>query len=177
MPVNIGSKNLKAAYVGNKPIKAIYLGSKQVWTSKPTEVLPNNTSTNGTRDNFRALLVKHGLNYKTVEELPFNLDTSNVTKMSSMFRGCSSLVSVPDLDTSQVTNMYGMFQDCSSLVSVPDLDTSRVRIMGYMFYNCSSLTDGNVRLIGRHPSVSTFNMLTGSGLTREPFYDTSGNPI
>ena len=153
MPVNIGSKNLKAAYVGNKPIKAIYLGSKQVWTSKPTEVLPNNTSTNGTRDNFRALLVKHGLNYKTVEELPFNLDTSNVTKMSSMFRGCSSLV------------------------SVPDLDTSRVRIMGYMFYNCSSLTDGNVRLIGRHPSVSTFNMLTGSGLTREPFYDTSGNPI
>lgn len=155
MPVNIGSINLKAAYVGSTPLKAIYVGSQQVWTSKPTEVLPNNTSLYGARDNFRALLAKYGLDYKTVRELPFNLDTSQVTNMSYMFDGCSSLVSVPDLNTGQVTNT------------------------SYMFYNCSSLKDGNVRLIrsdGTKPSSRT-GMISGSGLTREPFFLPNGTPI
>ena len=47
----------------------------------------------------------------------------------------------------------------------------------FMFYGCSSLTDGNVRLIGRNPAVATGFMTSNSGLTREPFYDTNGNPI
>lgn len=33
MTVNIGSTNLKAAYVGATPLKAIYVGSNQVWSS------------------------------------------------------------------------------------------------------------------------------------------------
>lgn len=155
MAVNIGNAPLKAAYVGATPLKAIYVGSKQVWTSKPTEVLPNRTADYGTRDDFRALLTKYGLDYTTVRELPFNLDTSQVTNMHSMFEGCSSLVSVPDLDTSQVTNMNNML------------------------FNCSSLKDGNVRLIrpnGTKPS-QRLSMIAYSGLTREPFFLPDGTPI
>ena len=106
-----------------------------------------------------------------------DMDTSNVTNMSAMFSECSSLTHVPDLDTSSVTNMSYMFSDCSSLTHVPDLDTSNVTDMYVMFYGCAALTDGNVRLIGRHPDVDTMSMITDSGLTREPFYDTDGNPI
>lgn len=180
MPVNIGNIALKAAYVGATPLKAIYLGSTQVWASKkPTEVLPNNTADYGTRDDFRALLGKYGLNYTTVRELPFNLDTSQVTNMNGMFYGCSSLVSVPDMDTSQVTNMGNMFRVCSSLVSVPDLDASNVTEMRYMFNGCQSLTDGKVRLIrpdGTKP-YSRGYMISNSSLTREPFFRPDGTPI
>lgn len=155
MPVNVGSINLKAAYVGSTPLKAIYVGSQQVWTSKPIEVLPANTNNTSTRDYFRALLTNYGLNHITVTELPFNLDTSQVTSMSYMFYDCLSLVSVPDLDTSKVTNM------------------------NFMFSGCSSLKDGNVRLIrpgGTKPS-NRASMISDSGLTREPFFLPDGTPI
>ena len=94
-----------------------------------------------------------------------------------MFYGCSSLTTVPDLDTIQATDLPGMFYGCSSLTTVPDLETSQATDLSDMFADCSALTDGNVRCIGRHPYADTFGMITGSGLTREPFYDTNGNPI
>lgn len=150
---------------------------------------------------LRATLSGRGLDYQTVTEIPFeielvgsgsargmfngcssltyvpDMDTSNVTYMGYMFDGCSSLTHAPAMDTSSVTSMYRMFLGCSSLSYVPDMDTSSVTNMRNMFQYCSSLTDGNVRLIGRHPSVSTTAMISGSGLTREPFFDTNGNPI
>lgn len=142
-------------------LKEVYVGSKQVWSSaevspdKPIEVLPNNTSSFGTRNDFRVLLGEYGLDYTTVRELPFDLDTSQVTRMFAMFHGCSSLVSVPDLNTRNVTNMNSMFD------------------------RCSSLTDGNVRIIrpdGTKPGFRSF-MIRGSGLTREPFFLPDGTPI
>ena len=66
-------------------------------------------------------------------------DTSSVTTMGSMFKGCGSLTSIPKLDTSKVTNMDSMFKDCSSLQSIPLLDTSSVTSMNTMFHYCSSL--------------------------------------
>lgn len=67
-------------------------------------------------------------------------DLSSVTIMDGMFSGCSSLVSVPLLDTSNVKYMHSMFNECSSLVSVPLFNTSNVESMGFMFYRCSSLS-------------------------------------
>ena len=152
------------------------------------------------RDQFRAALTARGLDYTMITEVPFDielvgtgsaqymfydcssltyvpaLDTAQVTNMAFMFRGCSALTSVPDMDTSQVTDMSRMFFNCSSLTYVPDLDTAQVTNMSYMLYGCSSLTDGNVRLIGKHPNVDTTGMIGGSGLTREPFYTTDGQP-
>lgn len=156
---------------------------------------------NETRDALRAALADRDMAYATITEIPFDIelagsgsarnmfrdcrtlthvpgmDTSNVTDMRSMFNGCRTLTHVPDMDTSNVTDMGYMFQNCSALTHVPDMDTSNVTNMGYMFRNCSSLTDGSVRLIGKHPNVNTVNMITGSGLTREPFFDINGNPI
>ena len=60
---------------------------------------------------------------------------------------------------------------------MPDLDTAAVTTVHSMFRNCSALTDGNVRLIGKKSGVVTTSMITGSGLTRMPFFDTNGNPI
>jgi surface protein len=49
------------------------------------------------------------------------LDTHNVTDMSSMFTYCSSLTTIPQIDTSKVTSMYQMFGNCTKLESVPPL--------------------------------------------------------
>ena len=71
-------------------------------------------------------------------------DTSKVTSMSGLFSGCGSLTSL-DLtcfDTSKVTDMRWMFSGCGSLTSL-DLtrfDTSKVTDMGWMFSGCGSLT-------------------------------------
>ena len=76
------------------------------------------------------------------------LDTSQVTNMSDMFYGCSSLTSldVSKFDTSKVTSMAYMFHRCSKLTSLDlrNFDTSKVTSMTYMFDGCSSLTSLDV---------------------------------
>ena len=137
------------------------------------------TGTSGfeSRDQFHQALADRGLHYSTVTEIPFNIDTSAATDLRYMFFGCAALVTIPEIDTSSVTTMQNMFTSCSSLTSVPDLDTANVTDAEWMFYSCASLTDGSVRLIGKRAAVVTTGMITGSGLTREPFFDAAGNPI
>ena len=71
----------------------------------------------------------------------------NVTDMSDMFSGCSSLNNLPDIskwNTQNVTNMRSMFDNCSSLNNLPDIskwNTQNVTDMSRMFYNCSSLNN------------------------------------
>ena len=73
-----------------------------------------------------------------------NLKTDNVTDMSKMFSGCSSLTSldVSTLNTENVTDMSDMFGGCSSLTSldVSTFNTENVTDMSYMFDGCSALT-------------------------------------
>ena len=164
-------------------------------------VMPASTSTYGARDWLRARLSERGLDYQTVTEIPFGIDSSRVTGMTSMFQGCSGLKKAPALDTRNVKNMSGMFQGCTSLleapkldtrnlefaaemfsgcrslVKVPDMNTSKTVGLAEMFYNCSALKDGSVRLIGRNSGAITMGMIEKSGLTREPFFDGSGRPI
>ena len=77
-----------------------------------------------------------------------NFDTSNVTSMAGMFRGCTRLTSldVSHFDTSNVTNMRGIFSGCRSLTSldVSHFDTSNVTDMAAMFSGCRSLTSLDV---------------------------------
>ena len=68
------------------------------------------------------------------------IDTSTVTDMSSTFSLCSSLTTIPHINTSKVTNMYRMFNGCNSLTTIPLLNTSKVTDMRYMFNGCSWLT-------------------------------------
>ncbi len=76
------------------------------------------------------------------------LNTANVTDMSYMFYGCSSLTSldVTHFNTANVTDMHCMFEDCSSLTSldVTHFNTAKVTDMESMFSSCSSLTSLDV---------------------------------
>lgn len=261
----LGLAAARAAYFEGIKVKEIWHMGRRVYSSKPVEVMPPTPGDFDAINWLRGKLSEYGLDYKTVTELPFDIDSRNATTMRVMFADCSSLTTAPKLDTRNVTTMLGMFQNCSSLTSVPQMDTSQVTDMSYMFTNCSSLTtvpkmdtskvtdmrvmfnyckalttvpeldtrnvtnmsimfqrceslttvpqmdtrnvadmsymftnassitripdlatsqvtgmtnmfngcarltDGNVRLVGKHPQVTTNGMITGSGLTREPF--------
>ena len=78
--------------------------------------------------------------YSIFNEIPSNLDFSNVTDMSNMFVGCSNITSIPQLNTSNVTDMSYMFNNCYNLTAIPQLDTSNVAHMQYMFHDCRNLT-------------------------------------
>ena len=100
-----------------------------------------------------------------------NLNTENVTNMSCMFQGCSSLTSldvthfntgnvtsmyhmftlcsnlaeldVTHFNTEKVTDMFSMFSSCKGLISldVTNFNTANVKEMSYMFYNCYKLKE------------------------------------
>ena len=73
------------------------------------------------------------------------VDTSNVTNMGGMFRGCSALnrLDLSSFDTANVTDMSSMFWDCAALTSLDlsSFDTANVTQMYGMFRNCAALTD------------------------------------
>ena len=75
-----------------------------------------------------------------------HLNTSNVTKMESLFSECSSLTSLDlsTFDTQNVLSMNRMFLNCSALASLDltgSFSTANVTDMQYMFYGCSALTE------------------------------------
>ena len=201
MSMHIDGKKIAEMYWAGQKIREAWYQGQRVFSGKPVEVMPPTPNWYDAQDWLRGRLTEYGESYQTVKEIPFEIDTGESSNLDSMFRGCSSLTTVPDMDTSQVTNMLSMFdgcsslttapvmdtsqatdmrsmfRDCSSLTTVPDMDTRNATSMSDMFRGCSSLTDGNVRLIGKRTGVSTVRMIQGSGLTREPFYDSSGQPI
>ena len=73
-----------------------------------------------------------------------NLNTENVTDMSSMFYGCPALTSldVSKFNTQNVTDMSRMFLFCKTLTSldVSNFNTQNVTDMSDMFFDCTSLT-------------------------------------
>lgn len=80
----------------------------------------------------------------TLKDYYFNL--SNVTDLSELFRGCSSLKTIDFLTeclskAKKVTNVSSMFNGCSSLeeVDLSTLDVSKVTTFSYMFNSCSKL--------------------------------------
>lgn len=173
MALTVGGTPVKSVYVGSTPVKAVYVGSQKVW---PTIVQITGTSGMTSRNQLRDAVTALGLNYRTVTHLPFEIDTSQATSLLDLFNGWTALVVAPEMTTPQVTDMGGLFRGCTALEYVGDLQTSNVTNAGYMFNACPALTDGNVRLLGKHPNVSTTAMIANSGLTREPWYTADGQP-
>ena len=72
-----------------------------------------------------------------------NLNMANVTKISGMFRQCSSLtaIDVSSFNTAQVTDMNFLFMGCTSLTTLDlsNFNTASVDRMTQMFDGCSSL--------------------------------------
>jgi len=68
-----------------------------------------------------------------------DFNTSAVTTMEWMFKGCAALNSSFSLsDTSNVTNMSQMFSGCTLFNQAINFDTSAVTITSTMFYNCQN---------------------------------------
>ena len=73
----------------------------------------------------------------------FDVDTSEVTDMRSMFEACLNLTSLDlsGVDTSNVTNMRSMFEFCGlTSLDLSSFNTSRVTDMCEMFSWCTKLT-------------------------------------
>ena len=99
-----------------------------------------------------------------------NLNTSEVTDMESMFKGCSKLTSldVSNFNTANVTTMYHMFAGCSGLTSldVSNFNLANVTTMESMFQGCSSLKSLNLSNINTANVTKMSFMFSGcSGLT------------
>lgn len=76
----------------------------------------------------------------SVNDLISYNDTSNVTKMNSMFFECTNLTTIPQFNTSSCTTMSRMFSNCEALTTIPQLNTSNVTNMSEMFLGCYALT-------------------------------------
>lgn len=96
--------------------------------------------------NYNGFFTDEGNKILSIDK--WNIDTSNVTKMNSMFSSCSSLktLNLSNFNTSNVTKMNSMFGTCSSLktLDLSKFNTSNVTDMSSMFYSCSSLKTLNV---------------------------------
>ena len=74
-----------------------------------------------------------------------NLNTTEVTDMSEMFRGCTSLITLDlsGFDTQKVHYMYNMFFECSKLITIFVSDkfvVDNVTESGDMFLLCNKLS-------------------------------------
>ena len=94
-----------------------------------------------------------------------HFNTSLVTDMQYMFRGCSSLQNLilSNFDTSSVTDMQYMFYECKSLqnLDLSHFNTSLVTDMQYMFYGCSSLQKLNLSHFNTSSVNNMFSMFEG----------------
>ena len=111
-------------------------------------------------------LLSFGPNLNTIN-FNHSFITTNVTNMSSMFKGNSSLegIDLSVLDTTNVTNMSSMFDGCSSLTML-DLSTmyiKNVSDISYMFNNCSNLNVLNVSNFSFDNLDDSTNIFDGVG--------------
>lgn len=83
--------------------------------------------------------------FSAVTEINGNnlIDTSNVTRMHSMFSGCEALTSLDlsGFDTSKVKTVGHMFSSCKALatVDISSFSVSSLQIATGMFYACKNL--------------------------------------
>ena len=104
--------------------------------------------------------------WKNLKTINFNnIDTSQVTKMRSMFAGCHVLtdLDISNFNTSKVTSMRSMFSECSSLTNldVSNFDTSKVTDMRYMFYSCHGLINLDVSNFNTSQVTDMSSMFVG----------------
>ena len=98
----------------------------------------------------------------TIEGIQY-LHTDNVTVMSYMFYGCSSLTSLDlsGFNTQNLTNMVYMFYACSGLtgLDLSGFNTQKVTSMDSMFEGCSGLTSldvSNFNTVNAYAMASLF---------------------
>ena len=112
----------------------------------------------------------YGLNY---------LNTSAVTHMVSMFRGCSSLtvLDLSSFNTANVIAMGGMFMRCSNLRTIyagSGWSTAAVEASAGMFSSCTSLVGGQGTTYDSSHTNATYAHIDGG--PSNPGYFTAKGP-
>ena len=91
-----------------------------------------------------------------------HFNTDNVTNMIKMFYDCSLLkeLKLNKFNTSKVINMYAMFCRCASLkeLNLSNFNTNNVTDMSYMFDGCSSLKELNLTNFNTKNVTNMLNM-------------------
>lgn len=101
------------------------------------------------------------------------VDFSNVTNANQMFYNFSSkLELVPKLDTSNVTDMFGMFKGCKRLEEVPQLDYSKVTTVESMFEQCTNLKRIGYIDCSNNKRITT--CIKQTAIDYNPFINTEG---
>ena len=131
------------------------------------------TTNDVSRDQLRNALADRGLDYATVEEIPFQIDASASTNMRSLFYGMTKLKSIPSIDTSNATTIMGFAEGCTSLTTVPTLNLASCTNISYAFSGCAALTALSLYNMGKVTSTylsvagcESLKQLTFFGLTR-----------
>ena len=99
-----------------------------------------------------------------IEKINFiKFNRKDITDMSSMFDGCSSLKEINfnnNFHTDKVTNMSRMFFECSSLkkLNLNNFNTKNVIYMEGMFEGCTSLKELNLASFNTNKVTSMFRM-------------------
>lgn len=124
-------------FYGKNGIQLGNLNSNTINSANKRDILLNIADTMQT-----GYIIEDGINFSdyTGISIPFNLNTSSMTNMNSMFEGCFNLVIAPEMDTSNVTSMSHMFVYDNHLTSVPNWNTSNVLYTTEMFWDCYNLT-------------------------------------
>lgn len=115
--------------------------------------------------------------YTTMENVPdVLLGSENLTDFTEMFKGCSNLVSAPELDIEQGKNIRSMFHGCKNLKNIPVLDTSSAVAFEDMFNGCRALPSEFPWPIDLSAVVTESmlsNMFVGSSVTKVKFKNVS----
>jgi surface protein len=94
-----------------------------------------------------------------------NFNTEDLTNMSYMFSGCSSLTSInlSNFEFKNVMTMSYLFEGCSSLVSIdfPKSYTENLMMISYMFLDCSSLKSIDLSYFNTKSVTSMSNLFNG----------------
>ena len=98
------------------------------------------------------------------------LESKNVTNMSYMFDGCSSLkvLDLSKFNSNNVTNMSCVFSECSSLkeLDLNNFNTSNVTDMSCIFDGCSSLKELNLSSFNTSNVTNMSHMFHGCSLLK-----------
>ena len=142
-------KNLTRIYITKEVMqKALFNANKEDGTLKISDTgSGDQQKVFAQGEDWRLITSMTDEDLRWISKIDFsNFDTSDVTNMVGMFKGCSNLTSLilgEDFDTSKVTNMAGMFSMCTNLIRLnlgSHFDTHNVTNMAQMFNCCKSLT-------------------------------------
>ena len=102
-------------------------------------------------DKEKELIEEYNIENYSKDKLELKLKViNNLTDISFMFDGCSSLSNLSGIsnwDINKVTNLSFMFSECSSLTNLPDIskwDTKNVTNINGMFFGCNNLINFNL---------------------------------